>query len=155
LGFGPVGVAVGAIGGSILGLLGGQETPDLQMLRISEQAKTNAEKEEERKRGFAAQNAQQYQQTGYAGGSNSLFFRNIPSAAPKNIPFASPSSGGVSPYLSLQSTPTPKPPGVPRPLPVALTPFNPQDPEARRALVMAEMNRPKTANPPKPIRGRD
>ncbi len=155
LGFGPVGVAVGAIGGSILGLLGGQETPDLQMLRISEQAKTNAEKEEERKRGFAAQNAQQYQQTGYAGGSNSLFFRNIPSAAPKNIPFASPSSGGVSPYLSLQSTPTPKPPGVPKPLPVALTPFNPQDPEARRALVMAEMNRPKTANPPKPIRGRD
>lgn len=157
MGFGPLGVAVGAIGGAALGILGGQETPDMQMLRISEQAKTEAEKEEQRKRGFAAPNAQQYQKTGYAGGSNNLFFRNIPTATPKNVPFATPSAGGVSSYLSLQATPTPKPPAVPKPLPVALTPFNPQDPEARRALVLAEINRPKPQPTvtPRPIRGRD
>lgn len=155
MGFGPLGVAVGTIAGAALGILGGQETPDMQMLRISEQAKTEEEKKRERERGFAAPNAQQYQQTGYAGGSNNLFFRNIPSAAPKNVPFATPSAGGISPYLSLQATPTPKPPAIPKPLPVALTPFNPQDPEARRALVLAEINRPKPVpTTPAPTRGR-
>jgi hypothetical protein len=155
--FAGVGAAPGFAVGSALGagILGLQEPADLQMIRISEQAKTEEEKEEQRKRGFAAPNAQQYQQTGYAGGSNNLFFRNIPSAAPKNVPFATPSAGGISPYLSLQATPTPKPPAIPKPLPVALTPFNPQDPEARRALVLAEINRPKPVpTTPAPIRGR-
>jgi hypothetical protein len=155
--FAGVGAAPGFAVGSALGagILGLQEPADLQMIRISEQAKTEEEKEEQRKRGFAAPNAQQYQQTGYAGGSNNLFFRNIPSAAPKNVPFATPSAGGISPYLSLQATPTPKPPAIPKPLPVALTPFNPQDPEARRALVLAEINRPKPVpTTPAPTRGR-
>lgn len=116
---------------------GFQEPVDLQMLRISEQAKTEDEKKAERERGFASPQAQMYQQTGYAGGSN-LFFRNVPKPTP--LPSQ---QVGSSTYMSLQATPMPKPPAVPKPLPVALTPFNPQDPEARRALILNEIRKPK------------
>lgn len=124
---GPVGIGAGALIGGVVGAVGGlgasllsgaTPNPQFEALAVSERLKPQAVKDAERARGIKAPNAQQYQRTGYAGGSD-IFFRNIRQVT-------GPAQGGIQPsgYLGSQATaPMPRSPMIPpalRPTPIGL-----------------------------------
>jgi hypothetical protein len=122
-----VGIGVGALGGAAKGLITGlgaagvtslSSNPQFEALAVSQRLKPQAVKDSEKAMGLRAANAQQYQQTGYAGGSD-IFFRNI-----KQV--TGPAQTGIQPfgYLGSQATaPMPRGPVIPaamRPTPIGL-----------------------------------
>lgn len=124
---GPGGIGAGALIGGIVGAVGGlgaslvsgaTPNPQFEALAVSQRLKPQAVKDSEKAMGLRAANAQQYQQTGYAGGSD-IFFRNI-----KQV--TGPTQTGIQPfgYLGSQATaPMPRGPAIPapmRPTPIGL-----------------------------------
>lgn len=140
--FGGIGAGVtGAIGGVIGGLNTGLSelmgsAPGMAQFLDTRTAK---EKSAAYAAGAATPNAQQYQATGYGEGA-STFFRNM------TKPVVTPSITSPSPYggyASLQANvPNITPPIIPKVVSPAMIPFNPNDPEARRALILAQENAP-------------
>jgi hypothetical protein len=115
--FGPVGAALGFIGGSILGAIGSK---NLGMDVIAAQEKilrnqTPEQKANRAKKVSETTQFKQYEQTGYPAGA-STFFRNMPNPNAQQAP-------RISPYLATQATISPAPSplparvSVPRPRP--------------------------------------
>ena len=112
--FGPVGAALGFVGGSILGSLGSKNI-EMDVIAAQEKILTPEQKAKRAKRVSETPQFKQYEQTGYPAGA-STFFRNMPNPNVQQAP-------RISPYLATQATISPAPSplparvSVPRPRP--------------------------------------
>jgi hypothetical protein len=112
--FGPVGAALGFIGGSILGAIGSKNL-GMEVIAAQEKILTPEQKTKRAKKVSETTQFKQYEQTGYPAGA-STFFRNMPNPNAQQAP-------RISPYLATQATISPAPSplparvSVPRPRP--------------------------------------
>lgn len=149
---GPVG-ALGA-GALVLGNIMGSGSRDLQLVRYNEEKLTKDERDARRAAGLEQVSAQNYARSGYAQASgDNFFFRNVEAAKPKPI-----ATTGAATYLGTQATV----PTISLDTPAAAVvnpaaiPFNPFDPEARRALILGGTPKPvpiSTSTAPKTTAG--
>jgi hypothetical protein len=133
---GPLGMgALGAIGG-LLGTALTTENKAMEFQAAVLKSRTQKEIERDRAIGARLPTSESYlNRVNQSTGGTNTFFRNLAAPMPSSSPY--PVGSLATPRVATPPSPRAIAPAK-TPTPIALTPFNPADPEARRAVILGQ-----------------
>ena len=133
---GPLGMAAFAAAGSLFGTALTSENKAMEFQAAVLKSRTKAEVERDRAIGARLPTSESYlNRVNQANGGANTFFRNLTTPTPSASPY--PIGSLITPKVVAPPRPRAIAP-TRTPSSVALTPFNPADPEARRAIILGQ-----------------